>query len=109
MSKRLGRLRRARLLWSLGLGFLLSGGVLIHALAAPPVRPVADAREDFNAVTGAPTTLDGSDTFDPDTRLLTFHWRLLDAPIGSAATLADPADRIPPSRPMSQGSITSNW
>lgn len=53
--------------------------------------PVADAGDHFHAVTGAPATLDGSDSFDQTARLLTFRWRLRHAPRGSAAGLADPA------------------
>ena len=107
MSARSGRFWRARLLWGLSLGLLLSGGVMGYAVApsdqAGPEhdddvrvsRLVADAGDDFNAVTGVPTTLGGSDSFDPDTRLLTFRWRLQHAPEGSAATLADPTQPNP--------------
>jgi len=90
VSRRSGRLWRTRLLWGLSLILLLTGGVLIHALAAPPARPVADAGDNVNAATGVSTILDGSESFDPDARLLTFRWRLQRAPGGSVATLADP-------------------
>lgn len=94
MSERSGRLWRVRLLWGLGLGLLLSGGVMVHALAGS-AHPVADAGDDFNAVTGVPASLDGSDSFDPDAGLLTFRWRLQHAPKGSAATLTDPTQPNP--------------
>ncbi len=58
-------------------------------------RPVADVGDDFHAVTGVSTTLDGSDSFDPDARLLTFRWRLQYAPRGSAATVVDPTQPNP--------------
>lgn len=107
MSGRSGRFWRAKLLWGLSVGVLLSGGVMVHALAPfDPAgaghdatvrvsRPVANAGDDFNAVTETPTTLDGSASFDPDARLLTFHWRLQHAPRGSAATLVDPTQPNP--------------
>ncbi len=51
----------------------------------PNRAPVAEAGPDRAAVLGTPLELDGSQSRDPDGDALTFEWRLLAAPAGSAS------------------------
>ena len=55
------------------------------------VPPVADAGPDRNVATGAPVTLDGSGSNDPNPAdLLTFSWSMVSRPAGSGAALSNP-------------------
>jgi mono/diheme cytochrome c family protein len=71
--------------------------VTVTASSTPPANrpPVADAGADQAVETGNVVTLDGSGSSDPDGDALGYGWTL-DAPIGSAATLAG-ADTATPS------------
>ncbi|PWB81758.1 MAG: hypothetical protein C3F08_01235, partial [Candidatus Methylomirabilota bacterium] len=51
--------------------------------------PVASADPDQTVIVAGVVQLDGSASSDADGDLLTFHWRLLSAPVGSTATLSD--------------------
>jgi hypothetical protein len=53
--------------------------------------PVADAGPDQTSPVGRIVTLDGSGSSDVDGDALTFSWRVLSLPTGSAAALSDPA------------------
>lgn len=51
---------------------------------------------------GSPVTLDGSDNYDRNRDLSTFHWSLVQAPSGSATTLDElstPQPRLTPDTP----------
>jgi hypothetical protein len=52
--------------------------------------PVADAGDDQSASVNATTVLDGTDSYDPDNRELTFLWTFVSKPADSTATLSDP-------------------
>jgi hypothetical protein len=58
----------------------------------PDQAPVADAGSDLEADAGAPVTLDGSGSIDPDGTAFTFAWSQL---AGPAVTLDDPAAKQP--------------
>jgi fibro-slime domain-containing protein len=57
--------------------------------------PVANAGPDQSGNLGNPMHLDGSASTDADGDQLTYAWRLVQAPAGSTATLAD-ADKVRP-------------
>src|SRR5436190_16762546 len=58
--------------------------------------PVADAGQDIATMVGVAAVVDGSGSHDPRGRLITFHWTIAEAPVGSAATLdaSDPAPAL---------------
>jgi hypothetical protein len=73
-----------------------------HSVLSAEVRPVATVRTALHALTGVPVILDGSDSYDPNGRELTFYWSLLEAPAGSTAVLTDaerPNPRLTPDIP----------
>ena len=58
--------------------------------------PVAVAGHDRNVATGTPATLDGSDSFDRDSDLITYEWSFESVPSGSALTTAAITGRTSP-------------
>ncbi len=52
----------------------------------PENLPVADAGDDQTVVLGTTVDLDGSDSYDPQGRTLTYSWSLVDLPDSSALT-----------------------
>lgn len=57
--------------------------------------PIADAGKNLSGVTGKPVTLDGSASRDPQGKLLTYTWRVVQAPINSKAALIRPTTPNP--------------
>jgi len=66
--------------------------IRVDAVADPPI---ADAGADQRAFIGEEVTLNGSASHDPEGAPLRYHWTLLRAPTGSAATLRDAATAAP--------------
>ena len=59
------------------------------------VAPVARAGPDRQVLPGEPVPLDGSASTDVDGDRLSFHWRIIQAPLGSTASLDDPEEVTP--------------
>lgn len=59
------------------------------------VPPVADAGPDREVEIGATVQLDGSGSSDPDEDPRAYGWSFTEKPVGSAATLSDPASVNP--------------
>ncbi len=81
------------------LGLLLSGCINDEPSPDDLLRgntpPVADAGPDQAVERGATVALDGSQSFDSEGTALSFRWRILEQPIGSAAAITDPASPTP--------------
>ena len=56
--------------------------------------PVAMAGIDQNVVEGETVLLDGSSSYDPMERALSYEWNVASAPLNSVATIADPSSSI---------------
>lgn len=63
---------------------------LVTALA-PVELPIAEAGRDRVVVIGKSAYLDGEESLDPSGRPLTYDWRVVGAPLGSAADVDEPA------------------
>ncbi len=64
------------------------------------------AGPDQNVVTGKLVTLNGSDSYDPESTLITFHWTFIGVPVGSNVTdisLSDPTSAKPTFTPDVDG------
>lgn len=57
--------------------------------------PIADAGKNLSGVTGKPITLDGSASRDPQGKLLTYAWRIVQAPLNSKSILIRPTTPNP--------------
>lgn len=53
------------------------------ALLIPNKRPIADTGRDQTAVLGSVLSLDGTDSYDPESAVLSYSWALYAAPLGS--------------------------
>ncbi|WP_299695394.1 PKD domain-containing protein, partial [uncultured Tateyamaria sp.] len=76
---------------------------VVIALNAVNTAPVAVATSPASAFVGETITLDGSESFDPNTDALTYAWTVRDAPAGSVAVLSDAAAVMPTFTPDTQG------
>ncbi len=73
-------------------GLSASDTATVVAGGLPPaaaVPPVADAGEDLHAGVGRRVTLDGSGSYDPAGRLITYRWQVAATPKGSGVTTGD--------------------
>ncbi len=66
-------------------------------------RPVANAGSATTAHVGAPVTLDGAGSSDPDGDAITFAWKINSAPAGSTATLVSDTTTSPSFTPDKTG------
>jgi RHS repeat-associated protein len=57
--------------------------------------PIADAGKNLSGVTGKLINLDGSASRDPQGKLLTYAWRVIQAPVNSKANLVSPTTPNP--------------
>jgi len=77
-----------------------------HDISSLPLPPVADAGKDLNVKTGQPVTLDGSNSFDPEGKMISYEWSFTQIPQGSSVTdasLSDPAGPKPTFSPDKDG------
>ncbi len=82
---------------------------VIVTVQAPENLPVADAGSDQRIDIGATVSLDGSRSFDPLGRTLSFAWSLVDKPATSALTaLNDPTTVTPSFTPDMKGVYVVN-
>jgi mono/diheme cytochrome c family protein len=74
-----------------GLVNSISDTMTVTASDIPPsnTAPVADAGNNQNVATGDTVTLDGSNSSDADSDLLTYTWSITASPNGSSAALSD--------------------
>ena len=68
--------------------------------------PIANAGPDKDGVVGAPVSLDGSGSSDPNGDTLTYQWSIGSAPSGSSATISDPTSVTPAFTPDLPGTYT---
>ncbi len=70
--------------------FTFSNIIANHSIEATfeveNIPPVADAGPDQNVITGQLATLNGSESYDPEGAMITFHWTFLKVPEGSSVT-----------------------
>jgi hypothetical protein len=90
-------------------GFADSVKDTIIITVEPPNRtPIAVAGPDRSVVVGSNTTLDGSDSIDPDLDSLTYLWSFESKPNTSSATLTDSTTSSPSFTPDVSGAYTLN-
>lgn len=70
--------------------------------------PVANAGKDFETYSGDKTTLDGSDSYDPEALPLNFTWTVASLPSGSMAALSDATKQKPSFVPDVAGKYVFN-
>lgn len=70
--------------------------VVLRAEAVDPTEPIALCRADPRRVTALrdSSRFDGTGSNDPNGRPLTYQWRMVSSPQGSAATLSRPNQRV---------------
>lgn len=82
---------------------------VIITIEDPESVPVANAGTDLTASLGALVTLDGSRSYDPMGRSLTYAWSVVDKPTGSSLSTLTAADSAAPSfTPDSKGVYVLN-
>ncbi len=82
---------------------------VIVTVTEPEDRPVANAGLDVTGAAGTLITLDGSTSYDPQGRTLTYAWTLVDKPSASALSSLTAADTSAPSfTPDARGNYTVN-
>lgn len=76
---------------------------VIIEVTAPESLPVAAAGQDVAVTVGTPATLDGSSSYDPQGKPLTYAWVLNDRPAGSTASISDATVASPSVTPDVKG------
>ena len=75
----------------------------IELLAPPNLPPIASAGVDRNVMTGEAFSLDGSASYDPEGKPITYLWSLIEKPVGSQALLPEPTSARPAFTPDVDG------
>ncbi len=82
---------------------------VVVTITAPENLPVANAGKDASSPTGTVVTLDGTKSFDPQGRALTYSWTLVDKPTASTlSSLTAPDTSAPTFTPDARGNYTVN-
>src|SRR5690606_101636 len=77
-------------------GELESAPITVVVLAQEDnIRPTANAGADQNVIEGDTVRLDGSGSHDPNGDFITYRWRFISVPTGSAATFSDDSAATP--------------
>lgn len=86
-----------------------SPALVVISVTDPENLPVANAGADATGEAGSLITLDGSKSFDPQGRALTYTWSLVDKPTASTLSSLTGGDTVAPSfTPDARGNYTVN-
>ncbi|MFZ5477834.1 MAG: PKD domain-containing protein [Myxococcota bacterium] len=81
---------------------------VIITISEPENIPVANAGTDVSTQVGTPVALDGSRSYDPLGRSLTYAWTIVDKPSTSTASLANETTATPSFTPDVRGVYVAN-
>jgi hypothetical protein len=89
-------------------GLATHSDTIVISAGTNNLPPRADASlSDSHAQVGVAAVLDGSRSTDGDGDALTYSWRIVDKPVGSAAIVADPSERVTSVTPDVEGTYVA--